>query len=133
MCKFSSANVCASAMKLNSHHAFHPQGTMRTHRKGMSRVGLFAFLNHCPVRQKKCSPLGRLTRKQVRLLARRREGFAEASQEHRKMLTASRLNVSVPVEIESAASGSSSILRQAFRVWLGEFNPLSCPVDFANN
>ena len=132
MCKLRTANVRASAMKLNSHHAFHPQGTMHAHRKGMSRVGLFAFLNYCPVRQKQRSPLGRLTKKQVRLLTSRRADFAGVLHEYGKTLMASRLNVSVPVEIELAAYGSSSILVAVFQdMAVGGINPLASPMETA--
>jgi len=45
------ANVRAAAMKLKSHQAFFRKETMHAHREGLSRFGLFAFLNYCSVRR----------------------------------------------------------------------------------
>jgi len=49
--KFCFANVRAAAMKLKSHQAFFRKETMHAHREGLSRFGLFAFLNYCSVRR----------------------------------------------------------------------------------
>ena len=98
----------------------------------LEQNGAFAFLGYCPARQKKCSPLGRLTMKQVRSLTSRRADFAGVLHEYGKTLMASRLNGSVPVEIEPAAYGSSSILVAVFQgMAVGSINPLACPMETA--
>jgi len=98
--KIRTVNVTASAMRLNSHHAFTPQGNGAVTPGSMSRVELFCFLWLPTGQTKEMRPAraavektGALTDKPARRLCWGTTGTPE------NVDLAPRLSVSVPVEI----------------------------------